>query len=150
LIDLSKATKLKDVVFCCGMRPRWVTTTLRTITPDHRNLQQISLETPFTLFHSGHGPVDLVTFRHGPVDSATFRHRVGDAVGTEWPDLDHLLAQLWESHSIRPKVFYTVPSWLDKEVAGRCVESLLSEISKKGIVDLVPQQSWHLPREPEG
>jgi hypothetical protein len=46
-IDLSKATKLKDVVF----QPKswsveWITTALRTITPKHRDLRQISIHDP--------------------------------------------------------------------------------------------------------
>ena len=48
-IDLSKATGLKDMVFSWKWNPQWVIMTLRTITHNHRNLQRISLETPWNI-----------------------------------------------------------------------------------------------------
>ena len=43
-IDLSKATGLKNVALKWKSSPRWVAMTLRTITQNHRNLQQISFQ----------------------------------------------------------------------------------------------------------
>lgn len=51
-----------------------------------------------------------------------------------WLELDRLLVQLWESHSICPKVAHCVPqrkggcSWLD---------SLLPELTKRGAIGLI-------------
>ena len=46
-IDLSKARKLKRLVFLSEEpSAQWIITVLKTITPDHQNLQQISLHVP--------------------------------------------------------------------------------------------------------
>jgi hypothetical protein len=89
-VDLSKATKLSDAVFWCGKNPRWIATTLRTITPNHRGLQQISLNKYATLFTPDRGHVDLVSFRR----------RIGEAGYAGWSELDHILVQLWESQLV--------------------------------------------------
>jgi hypothetical protein len=48
-IDLSKATKLKDVVFQPRSREvEWVTMALQTITSKHRDLRQISIHMPLS------------------------------------------------------------------------------------------------------
>ena len=49
-----------------------------------------------------------------------------------------MLAQLWESHSIRPEVTYNVPTWMGKGT-GRRMQILLPEVTARGIVDLVEQ-----------
>ena len=43
-IDLLKATGLKNVALKWKSSPRWAASTLRTITQNHTNLQQISFE----------------------------------------------------------------------------------------------------------
>jgi hypothetical protein len=109
------------------MNPQWSVMALRTITPNHRDLRQISLTTPYTLIGSN--------YDHD--DPTKFRDRVGETVCGEWSELDHLLARLWESHSIRPKVRYSLPAWIDEEGARGCMESLLPEVSRRGVVDLI-------------
>jgi hypothetical protein len=121
LIDLSKAIKLKDVAFHpdpWGIE--WVVTALQTITPKHRDLRQISIHIPYRL---------TIAYDGG---SAT--QSIGDPVYEQWLGLDRLLVQLWESHSIRPRI---VP--MMKEDLRDCAGCLLPEITKRGIIDLVKQ-----------
>jgi len=94
-IDLSKATKLKDVVLRCGSpNNEWVTTTLETVTFQHQDLQQISIHIPPTLSHAM------------PGDDATVERVEGADPQTQWSDLDRLLVRFWDTRSIRPKVVY--------------------------------------------
>jgi len=67
---------------------------LRTVTPNHRNLQQISLDTSNIAL--------CLDFDH--IDSANIRDVIGKTIHAEWLKLDRLLAQLRESHSIRLEV----------------------------------------------
>ena len=115
-IDLSIATGLKDATLWWEDNPRWVAMTLRTITRDHRNFQRLLLET-FWEDYDPHVGSD------GHVDQG-------------WLELDSVLAQLWESHSIRPRVIYNIPTWIDESGARLRVESLLPEVTSRGIVDL--------------
>jgi hypothetical protein len=105
------------------MNPRWSAMALRTITPNHRDLRQISLVAPSTLFDT----------KYNHDDPTKFRKRMGERVCREWSELDHLLARLWESHSIRPKVLYR----MGEENARSCMESLLPEVSRRGVLDLI-------------
>jgi hypothetical protein len=71
-IDLSKATKLKDVAFRLNSWTiGWVVTPLQTASK-HRDLQHILIDAPRGM--------DL---------------RGGDEIYRQWSDLDHLLAQFW-------------------------------------------------------
>jgi hypothetical protein len=89
-IDLSKATKLKDVAFQPVIQSvKWVATTLRT-TPKPQDLREISIYLPYYVTATGVG-VDVVQV-------------IGEENWEEWLDLDRLLVQFWESGSIRPKV----------------------------------------------
>ena len=82
LINLSRATKLIEVVFRIeSQRFEWVTTALKTITSQHRNFRQVSLEI-----------LDDLTLARPDAD-------VGETVYRQWLDPDHLLVQLWGSHS---------------------------------------------------
>ena len=75
------------------------------------------------------------------VDPANFGRAIGDPIYREWLELDHLLVQLWESHSIRPKVTYIALSYMHEGRARSCMESLLPEVTTRGIVDLVERKS---------
>jgi hypothetical protein len=112
-IDLSKATKLKDVVFQPGERSvEWVTMALQTITPEHRDLREVSIHLPYYLTLGGLF-VNIKQF-------------VGEAGYKKWLDLDRLLVQLWESHSIRPTVMSAAEH--KKESVG----VLFPEITERG------------------
>ena len=120
-VDLSKAIKLKDVVFQPGLeRVEWVIKALQTITPEHRDLLQLTIDIPLNLTVAGF--------------VANGEEAVGEQAHGQWLDLDRLLVQFWESRSIRPKVVYTMGFGMRD-----FVESLLPEITKRGVanVDLV-------------
>jgi hypothetical protein len=117
-VDLSKATKLKDVVF----RPEsktveWVTVALKTVTPAHRDLRQISIHIPYYLTL--------------PRVYTNLRQGIGKASSEEWLDLDRLLVQLWESRSIRPRFVC-----MTKGTLGVSIGYYLPEMTRRGIGDL--------------
>ena len=127
-INLSKATRLKDVAFWHGSQDiSWVIRTLRTITPEHQDLRQISI----------HLPSHLTSFGVG----TNIRQAVGEAVA-QWLDLDHLLVQFWESRSIRPRV-ECMRLGEKQQNAEYCVECLLPEMTERGITDLVEYRKRH-------
>ena len=116
-IDLSKATKLRDVVF----RPRWagvewITTAFETI-PKHRELQKISIGFPQFITSFG---LDIIERAPG------YR---------EWMDLDRRLVQFWESRPTGPKVISTAWVGPKEEVRGYA-EFLLPELTRRGAIDL--------------
>ena len=118
-IDLSKATKLKGVVFHCGLSSKWVTATLETITSRHRNLQQISIHVPRTWTY---------TFQD---DGVTINEINIEYPVAQWLDLDRLLLQFWDSRSIRPKVVYPPAG---KTQVRNWAEELFPESTKRGII----------------
>jgi hypothetical protein len=118
-IDLSKVTKLKDVIF----RPNswgagWVVGTFQTIIPKHRDLRQITIHIPYYMVRAG---------LFGDIRQAINETQYG-----QWMDIDRLLVQFWESRSIRPKVICTT-----KQGMGDNLGRLLPEITGRGIIDLV-------------
>jgi hypothetical protein len=118
-VDLSKATKLKDVVFRPGpWKVEWVIAALQTITPNHRDLRQITIRIPHHLTHAG--------------ALANIRRSIGEAHVRLWLDLDLFLAQLWETRSIRTKVVCTT-----ERSTGVDIGCLFPEMTKRGILDLV-------------
>jgi hypothetical protein len=120
-VDLSKAIKLREVVFRFdGLSPVWVTRTLRTITPEHRDLQQISIHNTFRYSR-----------RSVPVDA---KQLAGEEGYEEWMDLDRALIQLWESRTVRTRLFNA------GREGGKMRElrrGLLPEVTKRGIIELV-------------
>ena len=124
-IDLSKAKKLKDVVFRPKSRSvNWIATTLRTITRKHRDLRQISIHVPHYLTLSNVGD--------------NIRAIIGDAACGQWLDLDRLLVQFWESRSIRPRMIRTPPRGERQDTWVRdCIGRLLPETTRREIIDLV-------------
>ena len=131
-LDLSKTIKLKDVTFHCkALSPEWVTMALRTVTPNHRHLQQISLYVPRLLSRR--------TLRRG--DPVYGRDAVGEPNYNQWLELDHVLVQLRESHSIRLKVSHYASSGKEGEMASSCMYSLLPEVTSGGIADFV-RREW--------
>ena len=109
-LDLSKATKLKDVEFRCGKPDvQWITMALRTI--ESKTLQRIT--------------IDLY---------APSVRQMGETVCQEWRDLDRLLVQFSTSHSIRPKI--TNGKWEGGVNLGSIVPMLLPELTRRGMVDV--------------
>ena len=124
-IDLSEATKLKDVVFKPISRSvKWITKTLKT-TLKLQDLREISIYLPYYVTATDVG--------------ADVRQGFEEEDWEEWLDLDRLLVQLWESNSIRPKV--TRPTQMEgarNTRDGVGYQCLLPEITKRGIIDLTP------------
>ena len=125
-IDLSKAKKLQDAEFGCRVHPRSVVATLRTVADDHRNLQRVLLDA-----------VEVLIAPHPNYsDPESFVRAIGATYG-EWLELDHLLVRLWQAHSIRVKFMYQVPASIGEKTSRLCVESLLPELTARGVVDLI-------------
>ena len=120
-IDLSKATKLKDVVLQSkSWSVEWITTALRTITPKHRDLRQISIHVSYDPTTAGAGANVWQTI--GPIRE-------------QWLVLDRLLVQFWESRSIRPRA--TCATWTGGEQDTKdCVRCLLPETTRRGMVEI--------------
>lgn len=104
--------------------------TLKTAA-EHQDLQRISVHVPSSLA------------RASAVDEDTIRMEE-ERAHMLWSDLDPLLVQFWESHSIRTKILYYPPSSEDR---GRGVGDwpgyLLPESMKRGIIDLVEEPFNH-------
>ena len=120
-VNLDKATKLKHVALVCLLQPGWVFRTLRTVTQNHRELEWITLSVLSSWGLSNRNDV------RGAVEETTY---------LAWLELDRLLAQLHESHSIRLKVLYDV----DESRERRRMKVLLPEVMTRGIVDLVEER----------
>jgi hypothetical protein len=118
-IDLSKATKLRSVEFLCQLNPRWITVALRTIMHNHRALH-LSISVPDALDYPGYTLAKNVG------------HSIGEAASLGWLELDRLLIQLYESHSIRPKILFREDEQNARGLMGR----LLPEVMAGGIVEL--------------
>ena len=121
--NLSKATKLRDAVF----RPEsegieYTTTTLQTITPELRELRQITIYVPYY----------LTRYKVG----TDIRQSLGEAAFRRWSALDRILVQFWESRSIRPRVGCAILVEIGQNVE-YCIGCLFPEITKRGIVDPV-------------
>ena len=110
LLDLSKATKLKELVFRSReLSVQWIVTALQTV--NSKDLQKIFI------YLGGNASV----------------HPLDEMVHQEWVDLDHLLLQFWTSHSIRPKVVYVMRQ-LDNYTP-----LMFPEVVKKGVLDIFYQ-----------
>ena len=95
---------------------------LRTITPQHGHLRQITIYLPYDSSLSGAG--------------TDVRKTIGEQIFGQWLGLDRLLAQLWESRSIRPKTLFFALPGMGKDII-ESVECLLLEVTGRGIIDLV-------------
>ena len=129
-INLTKATRLRDVIFVCNHTPRWIVATLRTLTSSHQNIQGISVDTPLVLY-------GLDLDRVHRVNALGFRSSIGETAYSGWLELDHLLVKLRESHLTRAKVLYSVPLRMSTKGARECMESLFPESLKSGAVEVL-------------
>jgi len=121
-IDLSKATKLKDLIFRLkAMGPGRIIAMLETITPEHRDLRQVSIHLPFK--------------RIPPIGDV--QSYLEDHIYEMWLQLDRLLVQFWELRSIRPKVVVIDSSRGSTQELKDQIGCLFPEITARGIIDLV-------------
>ena len=125
-IDLSKAIKLKEMVFRPNSRNvEWITMALQTITRKHQDFRQVSIN------------VDCSDISSISCVGDNIRKMLGERVYGQWLDLDHFLDQFLGSPPIHPKVVCIVPEGLhDMEDHFGC---LLPVLTKRGRIDLVNQ-----------
>ena len=108
-IDLSKATKLKDITFRCGdLNVGRITTALQTIEPN--TIEQVT-----------------IMLIHGFFSQETNR---------AWRNLDSLLVQFWTSHSPRLRVVSEIARESKGEKGRDKAARLLPELTKRVNVDL--------------
>ena len=124
MFDLSKSTKLK-VVRLRSLGVWQITLALRTVTREHRDLQQILIDVPYRLSR-------ILLNRDVWGGVGDDRQIIGDFLLKQWLDLDRDLVHLWESLSIRTNVIWTKGK--RGGVAGNHIESLLPEMTKRGMV----------------
>ena len=91
-------------------------------------------------------PEKLYNFDFRSVDSFNIMHTTRETTYQAWLELDRLLAQLSELHSIRPEIVYDVPSWVNRKEARSSMEVLLPELTKRGIVEMMERgPMWLIP-----
>ena len=119
MFDLPKSVRLKDLALrVISERVGWIAMELRTITPGHRELRKIAIR------------VHLATGSTDP----DLRHTIQEEILGQWSELDHVLAQLWESHSIRSKIICFSPPTSTENNAKECVGWLLPTVTRRGIL----------------
>ena len=74
----------------------------------------------------------IVHILSGAGIDADVREAVGEVGYREWLELDRLLVQLWESRPIHLMAVFT-----KGQDTGSCIGCMLSEITKRGMIDLV-------------
>lgn len=122
LLDLSTATRLKDLVFqCCQPNAKWIINALQTI--KSKDLRQITLRP----------------------DARAFWNTMGETVYREWGDLDRLLVEFRTSRPVRPKLVYEMVLCEEEDMRGYAL-SLLPELTGGGHIDLL---EYKLPLELE-
>jgi len=115
------ARRLKDVIFYLGSPDvGWITTALQTITPEHRDLRQITFKVPNSL-----------TFNVSTDDGEI----IEEVIHGQWLDLDRLLIQFLESSSVRPRVMRVVSKGGSGDTKDH-IGCLLPGLTKKGVIDL--------------
>ena len=119
-VDLSKARRLKEVVFRLGvLNDVWITLALKTITPDHRNLHQISIYIPTYSF-------------------LNTSQSLGE-IYSHWVDLDCFLIKMRDLNTIHTRVMH----WAEGgEDAYECTEMLLPDMMKRRMIELVDQRMF--------
>ena len=117
VLDLSQATKLKELEFAwTTQNAQWIATILQTITS--RNLRYI------TLHSCSQDPFDI--------------DRMDQTVRQGWQNLDFLLAQMWTSRSIYPRVTYLE---FDGGL-GSVAAILLPQLTGRGLVEVDSDQFY--------
>ena len=71
------------------------------------------------------------------VDITDIHHKIGETAYQEWLELDRLLVQLSESHSICLEILYNSRVEKDEERERNRMNILLPEVMKRGIAGLV-------------
>jgi hypothetical protein len=102
---------------------------LQTVTSNQHDFQKISLY--LRPLHSTRIPGGNAARGRDVVEESNYK---------QWLELDHLLVQLWESHSIRLTVSYWAPPGKGgelEEVMSTRAHSLFPEVTSRGIAVFV-------------
>lgn len=100
----------------------WLIRTLQTITPEHRDFREIS--------------IDVVSYLAILPLGVTVEQAIGEKALGEWLDLDQLLVQLSKSSPARPRVVRMTSEgggWNQRDCLGR----LLPGMTRRGMVGLI-------------
>lgn len=124
-LDLSRATKLKEITFSADINyhASWVTATLDTITSQHTDLQQVSLRVSLPL-HSPSSPVDI-------------SQAVGEDARRDLINLDTNLIRLSGLHPIHVKAKHCHRGREEGDMIRKFVENFLPETTSRGLVDIL-------------
>ena len=96
---------------------------LRTITTEHRDLWRITICLCYDTTLGFLGP--------------NVRRRIGEQIYRRWSGLDHILVQIWELRSIRPKVIcLTLKEELEVREMRDSIRCLLPEAAEKRLIEL--------------
>ena len=107
--------------FIWWLHPRWVLATLQTVTRDHGGLERITL---------------IMTSWQGLSANHYIMLAVEETVRYGWSELDRLLVQLCESHSIRLEIGHNLIRDPDGSKERSRMKVLLPEVMTKCTVDL--------------
>ena len=100
-VDLSKATKLQDVIFrSTSSSVKWITADFQTTIPEHRGLRKITIDVPRPTYPK----------------AATIPQSL--YYGPEWLDLERLLVRFLESRSTCLKVVRIVSEGPGRDMRG--------------------------------
>ena len=110
-LNLSKAANLKCLNFM------WERSSVQWITMTPQTVKSKSLQ-------------DITVYPNGALPET-----IGEEVHWEWQNLDQLLVQFWSTHSICPQIVYMAGKGGDS--LRDCVLSLLLELTKRRLIDLV-------------
>lgn len=71
------------------------------------------------------------------VDSADVRDAIGEVEYGQWLELDHVIVQLWELHSVHLIVVYRATSGKGVDRRDILLKALFPEVMRREMVDLV-------------
>jgi hypothetical protein len=124
-IDLSRAIRLKDMVFWPNSRSvKWITMALETITRNHRYLRKISIPV---------NPHDI------PSADVNIREVLGEQIYGQWLDLDRFLNQFWGLLSIRINAARRITK--GRHDIRDYIGCLLPKMKERGVIDLVGESN---------
>lgn len=132
-VDLSKAKKLKEVAFqFWDFEVAWIIQVLRTITLEHKVLQEISIH---------------IVPQYGK--SGDIKFAVKKCIYPEWADLDDTLLNICQSRACHVKVVVHGQKERESQIqkyikaAQECMVHLLPKVTKEGLISVV--YSKHQP-----
>ena len=118
--------KLNEVIFGSHSNPKWISSSLQTITQDHRDLQSVTIRILYPFYNLDREVFDRVEFMH-PAVARKFR---------AWLDLDHVLIRLQESLPIRLKLMYKAPGRREARFVSRLLPEAAMRVGVEFSMDI--------------